>query len=115
MVAGESAQMSKEIELKLELDPADAPRIKSNRLLAAESLGRAEEQHLVSTYFDTPDLALSKAGVFLRVREKDGRYLQTVKAMQSKADLLERFEWEREIPGLLPTSKSSTARPSIPC
>ena len=102
MVAGESAQMPKEIELKLDLDPADAQRIKSNRLLAAESLGRPEEQHLVSTYFDTPDLALSKAGVFLRVREKDGRYLQTVKAMQSKADLIDRFEWEREISGPAP-------------
>ena len=102
MVAGESAQMQKEIELKLELDPADAPRIKSARLLTAESLGRAEEEHLVSTYFDTPDHSLSKAGVFLRVREKDGRYLQTVKAMQSKADLLDRFEWEREISGPAP-------------
>ena len=102
MVAGESAQMQKEIELKLELDPTDAPRIKSARLLTAESLGRAEEEHLVSTYFDTPDHALSKAGVFLRVREKDGRYLQTVKAMQSKADLLDRFEWEREISGPAP-------------
>lgn len=102
MVAGESAQIPKEIELKLELDPADAPRIKSNRLLAAESLGQAAEEHLVSTYFDTPDHALSKAGVFLRVREKDGRYLQTVKAMQSKADLIDRLEWEREISGPAP-------------
>jgi triphosphatase len=105
VVAGGSAQMQKEVELKLELDPADAPRIKSIRLLAAESLGRPEEQHLVSTYFDTPDLALSKAGVFLRVREKDGRYLQTVKAMQSKAELIDRLEWEREIASPAPDLK----------
>src|SRR5512147_2163816 len=94
--------MQKEVELKLELDPADVPRIKSAPLLAAESLGQSEEQHLISTYFDTPDLALSKAGVFLRVREKDGHYLQTVKAMQSKADLIDRFEWEWEISGAAP-------------
>jgi triphosphatase len=105
VVASGSAQMFKEIELKLEFDPADAARIKSAPLLAAESLGQAEEQNLVSTYFDTPSLALSKAGVFLRVRELDGRYIQTVKAMQSKADLLERFEWEREISGHVPDLK----------
>jgi triphosphatase len=73
VVASGSAQMFKEIELKLEFDPADAARIKSAPILAAESLGRPEEQNLVSTYFDTPSLALSKAGVFLRVRELDGR------------------------------------------
>jgi inorganic triphosphatase YgiF len=105
VVAGGSAQMQKEVELKLELDPADVPRIKSAPLLAAESLGQSEEQHLVSTYFDTPDLALSKAGVFLRVREKDGRYFQTVKAMQSKAELIDRFEWEQEIAGPAPDLK----------
>ncbi len=102
MVAGEAVQESKEIELKLEFDPIDAQRIKSDPLLKAESLGQPEAQHLVSTYFDTRDLALSKAGVFLRVRKVRGRYLQTVKAMQSKADLLERFEWEREISGPSP-------------
>jgi inorganic triphosphatase YgiF len=102
VVAGEAVQESKEIELKLEFDPIDAQRIKSDPLLEAESLGQPEAQHLVSTYFDTRDLALSKAGVFLRVRKVRGRYLQTVKAMQSKADLLERFEWEREISGPSP-------------
>jgi inorganic triphosphatase YgiF len=102
VVAGESTQGSKEIELKLEFDPIDAQRIKSDPLLETESLGQPEARYLVSTYFDTRDLALSKAGVFLRVREVGGLYLQTVKAMQSKADLLERFEWEREISGPSP-------------
>jgi triphosphatase len=102
VVAGESARGSKEIELKLEFDPADAQRIKSDPLLEAESVGPPEAQHLVSVYFDTANLALSKAGVFLRVREVGGRYLQTVKAMESKADLIERFEWEQEVSGPSP-------------
>jgi triphosphatase len=102
LAAGEPVQESKEIELKLEFDPIDAQRIKSDPLLEAESLGQPKAQHLVSTYFDTRDLVLSKAGVFLRVREVAGRYLQTVKAMQSKADLLERLEWEQEISGPSP-------------
>jgi triphosphatase len=105
------AHMQKEIELKLEIDPMDAPRIKSNRILAGESLGPAEEQHLVSTYFDTPDLALSKAGVFLRVRESGGHYVQTVKTMQSKADFIERFEWEREISSPAPDLRAVDGTP----
>jgi triphosphatase len=102
VVADGSTQGSKEIELKLEFDPIDAQRIKSDPLLETESLAQPEAQHLASTYFDTRDLALSKAGVFLRVREVGGRYLQTVKAMRSKADLIERFEWERQISGPSP-------------
>jgi triphosphatase len=102
VVAGEWAQESKEIELKLEFDPADAERIKSDPLLEAESLAQPESHHLISNYFDTPDFTLSKAGVFLRVREAGGLYVQTVKAMHSKADLLERKEWEREISGPTP-------------
>ncbi len=102
MAASEREQGSKEIELKLEFDPGDAARIKSHPLLAAERLHLPEEQDLISVYFDTPDLALSKAGVFLRVRECGGRYRQTVKVMKSKTDLLERFEWEKEISGRVP-------------
>jgi triphosphatase len=97
VVADESVQGAKEIELKLEFDPADATRIKSHPLLAAERVHLPEEQELISIYFDTPDLALSKAGVFLRVRESGGHYRQTVKVMKSKTDLIERFEWEKEI------------------
>ena len=102
MVGAGSAQETKEIELKLEFDPADAAKIKSHPLLAANRLGAPEQQELVSIYFDTPDRALSKEGVFLRVRCSRGRYLQTIKAMQSAADLFERFEWETEVPGLAP-------------
>ncbi len=99
VVASKPVEAGKEIELKLELDPADAPRVRSHPLLASESVGAPVEQRLISTYFDTPDHALAKAGVFLRVRESDGRFVQTVKAMASKCDLIERSEWEREIAG----------------
>ncbi len=43
--------------------------------------------------------------MFLRVRECGGRYVQTVKAMGSKADLIERSEWEQEIAGASPDLK----------
>jgi triphosphatase len=50
---------------------------------------------LVATYFDTPDLALKQARATLRVREEEGRFVQTLKtADPSGADLLARGEWE---------------------
>ncbi|MBC8013593.1 MAG: CHAD domain-containing protein [Methyloceanibacter sp.] len=84
------------MELKLAFDPADTARLASHPALEA-SLVPPEEHELVSTYFDTPDCALHKAGVYLRIRESAGRYVQTVKSAKSKTELLERFEWEREI------------------
>ena len=102
VVGAGSGRETKEIELKLEFAPTDATKIKSHPLLAAGSQGAPRVQELVSIYFDTPDLALSKRGVFLRVRESGGRYVQTIKAMQSAADLFERFEWETEVSGRAP-------------
>ena len=67
-MARDSARQAKEIELKLEFDPADAARLASHPALRAGSAPHLEHQ-LISTYFDTPDGALHKAGVYLRVRE----------------------------------------------
>ena len=101
MATRESAHQSSEVELKLEFDPEDAARLASHSALAT-SLAPVEQQQLVSTYFDTGDFALHKAGVYLRVRECGGRYVQTVKSARSKTELLERLEWEREISGSSP-------------
>ena len=97
-MARDSVWQAKEVELKLAFEPGDAGRIASHPALSA-SLAPAQEQRLISTYFDTPDFTLHKAGVYLRVREIGGRYVQTVKTAKSKTDLIERLEWEREIAG----------------
>lgn len=97
-MARDSTRQAKEIELKLEFDPADAARLASHPALQA-GLAPQEEQQLISTYFDTPDCALHKAGVYLRVRENGSTIVQTVKAAKSKTELIERLEWEREIAG----------------
>jgi len=101
VAARDSARPATEVELKLAFDPADAAQIASHPALEA-SLVPPEEQELVSTYFDTPDCALHNAGVYLRIRESGGRYVQTVKSAKSTTELLERFEWEREISGRTP-------------
>jgi triphosphatase len=53
---------------------------------------------LVSTYFDTSELALQQAGSTLRVREEDGRFVQTLKTAEpSGTNLLARGEWEDQV------------------
>jgi triphosphatase len=94
-MARDSACQGTEVELKLEFNPADAARLASHPALAA---GLRQDRELVSTYFDTPDCALHRLGVYLRIRDSGGRYVQTVKSAKSKTELLERLEWEREIP-----------------
>ena len=87
---------TEEIELKLSLAPADVGRFQ-----ALPSLGQvsaAAEQ--VSTYYDTPEGHLRKAGFSLRVRRKGRRYVQTLKEGGGDAGgFSARGEWERQISG----------------
>jgi triphosphatase len=101
VAARDSARHATEVELKLEFDPADAARVASHPALEA-SLTPPEEHELISTYFDTLDCGLHQAGIYLRIRESGGRYVQTIKTARSKTELLQRFEWEREISGRTP-------------
>jgi inorganic triphosphatase YgiF len=90
----------KEIEIKLELAPANLRRLKQMplvRALKAPVRRRTE----VSVYFDTDKHKLHKKGLMLRVRRIGGRYLQTIKATKN-GSLFERDEWESEIAGEMP-------------
>ncbi len=87
--------MSNETELKLLLSEHD-----HSRLMAAPCLAGYPrvELHLSNTYFDTPEHALSDARVALRIREKNGRYIQTFKTKgQSIKGLSRRGEWEWDL------------------
>jgi triphosphatase len=95
------SQEPKEIELKLEFNPSDLGRILSHPLLEASGTA-PDRRELISVYYDTDDGALRKAGVFLRIRHSGSRYIQTIKAVRSLAELLERSEWEREVSGFEP-------------
>ena len=48
---------------------------------------------LVSTYYETDDRALQRKGLSLRVRERDGRFVQSVKSI-GRGGTLTRGEWE---------------------
>jgi len=97
VIAGRSGHGPKEIELKLEFDPADAPRILAHPILAS-SHGAPETRELISIYYDTGDDVLRRAGVFLRVRATGDGYVQTIKTAPSEADFFERGEWEQAVP-----------------
>lgn len=85
--------MAEEIEIKLALEAIDQRRFMGQPLLRLATA--RTDQLLDSIYYDTPDLALKKYGVALRIRRQGRRRLQTVKLGGSAvAGLSIRPEWE---------------------
>lgn len=80
---------SREIELKLEFDPADRDRLEAAALGGTET----EVERLVATYFDTPDRTVHEAGYALRIRRESGVPVQTIKSDGDQAGLFTRGEW----------------------
>lgn len=92
----------REIELKLELDPAAAASFR-HRAIADLGPPRKQAPRLTSTYFDTRKQALRRRGLSLRVREGDGRRVQTLKADGGAGvGLFRRREWESAVPNSRP-------------
>jgi triphosphatase len=88
---------ARELELKLELDPACDQALLSHPLLS-DHIGDAQQS--VSVYYDTKEKCLRDAGITLRVRKTGDRFVQTVKAAgKAAAGLFERGEWEVPIAG----------------
>jgi inorganic triphosphatase YgiF len=88
-----------ETELKLSLNEADAPALRSHPLL----IGTSDTLDLLNTYFDTPGLDLQRARMAVRERLSGSDWLLTVKtAGSSVGGLSRRQEWEGPtIPGKL--------------
>jgi inorganic triphosphatase YgiF len=85
--------VAEEIELKLALPEAAQRRFLGHPLLKAAS-GR-QTRELRNIYYDTPDLALRRHGIALRLRRQGRIWLQTVKcAGDSLGGLSRRPEWE---------------------
>ena len=93
--------MNQEIELKLGLLPEQLDRFQRHGLLRSLAQGRAHTHHLVTTYFDTDELALRQSGAALRVRRTDGKdRLQTLKvpaAENGRRTAKSYLEYEAEI------------------
>src|SRR6266481_5093266 len=91
-----------EIELKLAAVSDQLQQVRQ----ALEVMGcavAATTSVLTSTYYDSADLKLRKHHLSLRIREGDGKRVQTLKSDGfANGNLLSRGEWEDEIASDLP-------------
>lgn len=100
--------MTREIELKLEVDPDNLPLLRQEPFLAnAES----HSNHQVTVYYDTPETRLKKHGFTLRVRSAGGRFIQTVKPITGTVGLMSREELESEVRSIEPDLSSLSGHP----
>jgi triphosphatase len=97
---------SPEVELKFQIAPGEVATITANPIFAHKAIA----VQLQSVYYDTPDWALRMGGVSLRVRLKDGVFIQTVKR-QGTLGLFDRDEWESEIGGEMPDRSAWAGTP----
>ena len=84
-----------EVELKLQLPATGRTALERHPAFQAPLATEPEERHEVTTYFDTPDLALAGKGVSLRVRRSGDCRVQTVKLQGAGPTVAaRRGEWE---------------------
>jgi triphosphatase len=85
-------------------------------MLLAMPTARSDVQaDLVSIYYDTPDLALNRKRLTLRVRRQGRRLVQTVKAGDfAESDLLARREWEDVIASKRPDIDAPNSGKRLP-
>lgn len=94
----DSRALPREIELKLEIVSGAVDRLFEHPLLARAEPVPDQGGRLHAVYFDTPDLALRRAGLTLRIRRRNGHHTQTIKAEQDSRGLaLDRSEWESPV------------------
>jgi inorganic triphosphatase YgiF len=106
------AAISTEVELKLAARSEDLPGLKRALMTMARV---STQESLTSTYYDTPDSALKQRGLTLRVRERGGHFLQTVKEGDlSSGDLLSRGEWEDAVAEGRPDPDAAQSGPRLP-
>lgn len=94
--------MAREVEIKLDIDPADASQLAELALFGVE----ADHRRQISVYFDTPKSKLRRNGWVLRVRQANGRFVQTIKRSGGSPIPFDRDEWEAEVGGLRPEAKA---------
>ncbi|UIF90299.1 CYTH and CHAD domain-containing protein [Cupriavidus sp. UYPR2.512] len=92
-----------ERELKLELLQDQAEGLIGLPLVSSCCVEPPHEDRLVSTYFDTSDLAFRRMHASLRVRQAGEHFVQTLKTWGTQhGALYERDEFESAVPGNTP-------------
>ena len=70
--------MGQEIELKLTLDEKALAQLPTSAPFAHVEFSSTAPKKLKATYFDSTANALRQKGVILRLRDEDGRLIQTL-------------------------------------
>ncbi|MEQ8935731.1 MAG: CHAD domain-containing protein [Amphiplicatus sp.] len=78
-MAKDGAQAGVELEIKLIGAPADVAALRDTALFRKFAAGEGGWERLVSTYYDTEDARLERAGASLRLREEAGGRVQAMK------------------------------------
>ena len=108
-MARDDRDAPREVELKLELDPAELEALLAHPLVA----GGEPPATLRSVYYDTADGRLARAGCSLRVRATADGFVQTVKAdAGAAAGLFDRAEWEVPVTGPRPSGRALKGTPA---
>ena len=102
--------MGIETEIKFEVSPGDLQKLAASRNLRPSDGQLAEHEHLVSTYFDTPNHLLKRHGISLRVRQAGKKRIQTIKTAANGV-AVERGEWEKRIDGDGPDLRAARGTP----
>jgi inorganic triphosphatase YgiF len=91
------------MELKGVFDLEHLEQIKGLDAIRELAAGRAVSRILTTTYFDTPDLALRRHGLSLRVRKIGNTYTQCLKHRSKPlGGIMVRTEWEVQLPNEAP-------------
>lgn len=92
--------MTTETELKLTIFPNQVTEFKRLLTAQASNLSAPSTEHLVSIYYDTPELMLAQRDLTLRLREVDGQWVQTLKkGEQASGSAYQRLELETTVAG----------------
>ena len=91
-----------ETELKLIVSPSAEERLAGLAAFRPPRASKPKTQHIVTTYFDTPNQDLARRGLSLRVRRAGKNRIQAVKANGNNSPAKARGEWEWPISGERP-------------
>jgi inorganic triphosphatase YgiF len=100
--------MGVETEIKFRL-PKRNLGASSRLTIPGCKVGARSENDLLSTYFDTRKHKLKRRGLLLRVRQTDGKHVQTIK--KTSGAQFGRGEWETEIGGRTPDLGEANGTP----
>ena len=100
-----------ETELKLIVSPSAEERLARLAAFRPPRASKPKTQHIVTTYFDTPNQDLARRGLSLRVRRAGKNRIQAVKANGNNSPAKARGEWEWPISGERPNLALAAATP----